>query len=46
MELIFLALLFVGFVGVLLIFRCSELETRVNILEDVIEFMQERNDDD
>ena len=44
MELILLALLFVGLVGALLIMRCSELETRVDFLEDAIEFMQERDD--
>ena len=43
MELIVFALVAVGIFTVVLINRCSNLESRVDILEDVIEFMQERD---
>lgn len=44
MELIVLCLLAIGIVTVVLINRCSKLECRLDTLEDVIEFMQERDD--
>lgn len=44
MELIVIALFAIGIVTFVLINRCSKLESRVDILEDVIEFIQERDD--
>lgn len=44
MDLIVLVLFVIGIIVVFLINLCSKLESRVDILEEAIQFMQERDD--